>query len=153
MNAAALAASEVSVFENREDLGSGLFCSELAASLYQRVGLLPKYPASNTYIPMDFAASSSAPAAVMARLRREKGLEELLQGGAHLGEEVPLKRHGRELRAGSGVNREQEEGGRGTAVAVGTAQEEEKGPKAQQLIALALRRYGSVGLANLFAGV
>lgn len=135
---AALAASEVSVFENREDLGSGLFCSELAASFYQRLGLLPRYPASNTYIPMDFAASSpSSPeggrASVLAGWRRGKGLE-LLQG-AHLGEEVRVKTGGRELRATQG--RQEEKGEKGT-----TGQE--AGPEAQALIARALRRYGSV---------
>lgn len=51
----ALESSEVSVFENKEDPGSGLFCSELTAAAYQRMGLLPGYPASNTYIPTDFA--------------------------------------------------------------------------------------------------
>ena len=42
---------------NQEDLSS-LFCSELVAEAYQRLGLLPKPPQglpSNEYTPRDFA--------------------------------------------------------------------------------------------------
>jgi hypothetical protein len=39
----------------REDLTS-LFCSELVAAAYQRLGLLPMEPPSNTYTPHDFGS-------------------------------------------------------------------------------------------------
>ncbi len=111
---AALEASEVSVFENKEDPGSGLFCSELAAAAYQRLGLLPRYPASNTYIPTDFA-TSKPPLAVgrmVAALRRE-GLN-LLQG-AYLGEEIVVRRRGKDVVVvdGAAAAAEEEEGGGG----------------------------------------
>ena len=53
-----------------EDLSS-LFCSELVAEAYQRLGLLPDDPPSDTYTPADFSAAA--------------GLE--LLGGARLGDE------------------------------------------------------------------
>ena len=122
----------MSVFENQEDLGSGLFCSELAAAFYQRLGLLPRYPASNTYIPMDFATAPRPPLGrVVAGLRRE-GVD-LLQG-AYLGEEVVLRRRGRDVvvgRADMGV----EQKGKGVVTA------DAQGPEAQSLVARALRRY------------
>jgi hypothetical protein len=134
----------VSVFENREDVGSGLFCSELAAAFYQRLGLLPRYPASNTYIPMDFATAPRPPLGkAIAGLRRE-GVE-LLQG-AYLGEEVVLKRGGRMVRVGAAdtaVDAEQDGKGKGKGDGAGegrTAAEE--GAETQQLIARALGRYG-----------
>ncbi|EFL51574.1 conserved hypothetical protein [Solidesulfovibrio fructosivorans JJ]] len=40
--------------ENKEDLSS-LFCSELVAECYQRMGLLPEAPGSNEYTPKDFS--------------------------------------------------------------------------------------------------
>ncbi len=151
--AAALEASEVSVFENREDLGSGLFCSELAAAFYQRLGLLSRYPASNTYIPMDFATAPRPPLGrAIAGLRRE-GLD-LLQG-AYLGEEVELRRRGKDVGAGA------EAGGEGQGAEDAEAEAEAEaadglgrkknaavvradaaGAEAQALIAGALRRYG-----------
>ncbi|GAB5036577.1 mitochondrial carrier family [Nannochloropsis oceanica] len=92
----ALEGSEVSIFENKEDSRSGLFCSELAAAAFQRIGLLPHYPASNTYIPTDFATSKPpwALGRAVAALRRE-GLN-LLQG-AYLGEEIPVRWEGKEV--------------------------------------------------------
>ncbi len=57
----------------REDLRS-IFCSQLVAAAYQRVGLLPRHPPSSTYTPRDFAA--------------ERGLK--LLGDAALGEEVMI---------------------------------------------------------------
>ncbi len=57
----------------REDLTS-LFCSELVAATYQRLGLLPGEPPSNTYTPRDFGADG--------------GLT--LVGDASLGEEVMI---------------------------------------------------------------
>ncbi|MCC6130175.1 MAG: hypothetical protein IT186_09635 [Acidobacteria bacterium] len=39
---------------NQEDLSS-LFCSELVAEAYQRMGLLPNSPHSNEYTPKDFS--------------------------------------------------------------------------------------------------
>lgn len=127
----------MSVFENQEDLGSGLFCSELAAAFYQRLGLLPRYPASNTYIPMDFATAPRPPLGrVVAGLRRE-GVD-LLQG-AYLGEEVVLRRRGRDVVVGRGdmeVEDGQGQEGKGKVVTA-----DAQGPEAQQLVARALRRY------------
>ncbi|OGR24926.1 MAG: hypothetical protein A2277_16825 [Desulfobacterales bacterium RIFOXYA12_FULL_46_15] len=40
---------------NREDLSS-LFCSELVAEAYQRMGLLPENTPSNEYTPKDFSS-------------------------------------------------------------------------------------------------
>jgi hypothetical protein len=57
----------------REDLSS-LFCSELVAATYQRLGLLPMEPPSNTYTPRDFGAEGKLP----------------LREGAALGEEVMI---------------------------------------------------------------
>jgi len=41
--------------DNAEDLSS-LFCSELVAEAYQRMGLLPEEPASNEYTPASFCS-------------------------------------------------------------------------------------------------
>ena len=43
--------------ENARDLTS-LFCSELVAEAYQRLGLLPEDPPSNEYTPKDFSSES-----------------------------------------------------------------------------------------------
>lgn len=45
-----------SPFTNREDLSS-IFCSELVAETYQRLGLLDKSKPSNEYTPADFGES------------------------------------------------------------------------------------------------
>lgn len=58
---------------NEEDLSS-LFCSELVAEAYQRIGLLPSDIPSNEYTPKDFTS--------------EKNLK--LLGGASLGNEIPV---------------------------------------------------------------
>jgi hypothetical protein len=57
----------------REDLSS-LFCSELVAAAYQRMGLLPAEPPSNEYTPRDFSRNRQ-PALALLR-------------GATLGEEI-----------------------------------------------------------------
>ncbi|MGQ9499456.1 MAG: hypothetical protein ACUVQ6_03695 [Dissulfurimicrobium sp.] len=44
--------------DNKEDLSS-LFCSELVAEAYQKMGLLPKNPPANEYIPKDFSEEKS----------------------------------------------------------------------------------------------
>lgn len=44
--------------ENKEDLSS-LFCSELVAEAFQRMGLLPNSIASNEYTPKDFSDQKS----------------------------------------------------------------------------------------------
>jgi len=59
--------------QNQEDLSS-LFCSELIAEAYQRMGLLGNDPPSNEYTPRDFSQSA--------------GLKLLRQ--AHLGQQVPI---------------------------------------------------------------
>jgi hypothetical protein len=61
--------------KNETDLSS-LFCSELIAEAYQRMGLLNQNLASNEFTPKDFS---------------EKGSLELLLG-ASLGQEIELKR-------------------------------------------------------------
>ena len=40
-------------WRNKENLNT-IFCSELIAHAYQRLGLLPNKPASNEYVPNDF---------------------------------------------------------------------------------------------------
>ena len=60
--------------ENEEDLSS-LFCSELGAEAYQRLGLLSEEKPSNEYTPAHFS---------------EKNGLQLLKG-ASLGEEITLK--------------------------------------------------------------
>lgn len=42
---------------SKEELSS-VFCSELVAAAYQRMGLLPPDPPSNEYIPADFASEA-----------------------------------------------------------------------------------------------
>lgn len=54
----------------REDL-STLFCSELVAAAYQRVGLLPRDPPSNTYTPRHFGAEGEMKLLGAARLDDE----------------------------------------------------------------------------------
>jgi hypothetical protein len=61
----------------KEDLSS-VFCSELVAATYQRMGLLPTKPPSNAYTPKDFSSE------------RRPGLR--LLRGAKLGEEVFVSR-------------------------------------------------------------
>lgn len=46
--------NSVLIFENTEDLSS-IFCSELLAEAYQRMGLLTEDKPSNEYTPKDFA--------------------------------------------------------------------------------------------------
>lgn len=43
---------------NRKEALSSVFCSELVAAAYQRMGLLPSEPPSNEYIPADFASEA-----------------------------------------------------------------------------------------------
>jgi hypothetical protein len=59
---------------NKEDLSS-IFCSELVAEAYQRLGLLPESIPSNEYTPGDFS---------------EKKMNKLLNG-FYLSEEITLK--------------------------------------------------------------
>jgi len=49
--------------ENEEDLSS-LFCSELIAESYQRMGLIPNSIPSNEFTPKDFSEDSTAPLAL-----------------------------------------------------------------------------------------
>lgn len=49
----------------------GFFCSELVASAYKTLGLLPQTPASNKYWPGDFSSEQSLPLIPPARLQRE----------------------------------------------------------------------------------
>ncbi|CAM9472746.1 unnamed protein product [Choristocarpus tenellus] len=52
-----IASRDQNIGGNEHEVG-GMFCSELVAALYQRLGLLDSpFPASNDYIPADFAYS------------------------------------------------------------------------------------------------
>lgn len=66
-----------------EDLSS-LFCSELIAACYQRMGLLPYDPPSNEYIPRDFSTERPTPLTLL--------------GGATLAPELLLR--GKKFAAG-----------------------------------------------------
>ncbi len=55
---------------NREDL-STIFCSEMVAAAWQRMGLLPMEPASNSYAPKDFTEDVELPFLKGARLGPE----------------------------------------------------------------------------------
>ncbi len=50
-------AEHTSYFDNAQDL-SKLFCSELVAALYQRLGVLPSHPAASNYTPKSFATEN-----------------------------------------------------------------------------------------------
>ena len=54
------AAADMLLPENREDLSS-LFCSELVAEAYQRMGLLGEKKPSNEYTPEDFSTQADKP--------------------------------------------------------------------------------------------
>jgi hypothetical protein len=58
---------------NVEDLSS-LFCSEMVAEGYQRMGLLPGRPASNEYTPKDFSSDGRLPLQLQATLAPEQEL-------------------------------------------------------------------------------
>jgi hypothetical protein len=60
--------------DNMEELSS-VFCSELVAATYQRIGLLPRHPPSNEYTPADFAADAE-----LVLLRGALGPERLITG-------------------------------------------------------------------------
>ena len=47
----------LSLFQNREEDLSSLFCSELVAAAYQRMALIKKDRPSNSYTPDDFSSS------------------------------------------------------------------------------------------------
>ena len=47
----------LSVFQNTHEDLSSLFCSELVAAAYQRMGLIKNDRPSNTYTPDDFSSS------------------------------------------------------------------------------------------------
>lgn len=55
---------------NKEDL-STIFCSEMVAAAWQRMGLLPMAPASNSYAPKDFTEDVELPFLKGARLGPE----------------------------------------------------------------------------------
>ena len=59
---------------NKEDLSS-LFCSEMVAEAYQRMGLLPEKPASNEYTPKDFSDAKK-----LKLLKGKLGREILVEG-------------------------------------------------------------------------
>ncbi len=47
----------LSLFQNKEEDLSSLFCSELVAAAYQRMGLIKNDRPSNSYTPDDFSSS------------------------------------------------------------------------------------------------
>lgn len=58
-----------------------MFCSELVAALYQRLGLLDApFPARYDYVPADFAQSLGNPT---GSLGVDTGEEGSMKGGAH----------------------------------------------------------------------
>ena len=57
---AAVDIKPIKLTENVEDLSS-IFCSELVAETYQRMGLLPEDIPSNEYTPHDFSADRTLP--------------------------------------------------------------------------------------------
>ena len=56
--------------DNKEDLSS-LFCSELVAAAYQKMGLLKQPPPSNEYIPKDFSEEKSLSLELGYNLQKE----------------------------------------------------------------------------------
>ena len=58
-------AASIDVFDkagllcNKEEALDSIFCSELVAMAYQRIGILPSSPSSSEYTPEDFASSRS----------------------------------------------------------------------------------------------
>ena len=59
--------------ENKEDLSS-LFCSEMIAAAFQKIGLLAKKLPSNEYTPKDFSTENNL----------------TLEKGYRLGKEIPI---------------------------------------------------------------
>ena len=47
------------------------YCSELVAETYMRMGLLPKTPPSNAYLPKDFASQAHLPLQMGAKLGKD----------------------------------------------------------------------------------
>ena len=80
-----LAAAKGTLFEGTNDL-SRVFCSELVAAAYQRLGLLGAYPPADSYSPKDFSTEQMNPPALHllnnARLSREEFIRKLPDGGA-----------------------------------------------------------------------
>jgi hypothetical protein len=68
-------------YNNAAASGHGIFCSELCATFYQRLGLLPTSPTASTYVPCDF--DPNRPNSVK------------LLGGSWLGVPIPLKVQGK----------------------------------------------------------
>lgn len=66
------------VNRNKEDLSS-VFCSELVAEAYQRLGLLDELKPSNEYIPKDFSEKGNLPLLNGAYLAPEKVVKTLKQ--------------------------------------------------------------------------
>jgi hypothetical protein len=65
---------------NRQADLSSIFCSELVAEAYQRMGLLPKTPPSNEYTPRDFSEQCKRPLPLL--LGATLGPETLVYGPA-----------------------------------------------------------------------
>ena len=65
-----------SLFQNTHEDLSSLFCSELVAAAYQRMGIIKSDRASNSYTPDDFSSSRDS---------------SILSDGVELGEEVYIE--------------------------------------------------------------
>jgi hypothetical protein len=62
--------------DNKEDLSS-LFCSELVAEVYQKMGLLTEKLPSNEYIPKDFSTEKSLSLELGYSLQKEIAIHAL----------------------------------------------------------------------------
>jgi hypothetical protein len=57
------------------------YCSELVAETYMRMGLLPKTPPSNAYLPKDFASQGHLPLQMGAILGKDILIDKIGNGG------------------------------------------------------------------------
>jgi solute carrier family 25 phosphate transporter 23/24/25/41 len=75
-----LAAAKGGYFEGSNDL-SRVFCSELVAAAYQRLGLLSSFPPADSYVPKDFSTEQTNPPGLHllknARLSKEEFIRRL----------------------------------------------------------------------------
>ncbi|KAK4531336.1 hypothetical protein CCYA_CCYA07G2193 [Cyanidiococcus yangmingshanensis] len=75
-----LAAAKGGYFEGSNDL-SRVFCSELVAAAYQRLGLLSSFPPADSYVPKDFSTEQTNPPGLHllknARLSKEEFIRQL----------------------------------------------------------------------------
>ncbi|BAM83499.1 similar to mitochondrial calcium-dependent solute carrier [Cyanidioschyzon merolae strain 10D] len=73
-----LAATKGGFFEGSNDL-SRVFCSELVAAAYQRLGLLSSFPPADSYVPKDFSTEQANPPGVHLLKNARLGNEEFIR--------------------------------------------------------------------------